>query len=137
MQHGYSLMYDVSLDINNYYECVAKTKEFISQNFSKDCQIVTTGFGHVGDGNLHMTISVPGYDDEEFSKKAYELVNTFIMEFTRDSKGSVSAEHGIGYMKPKYLSYSKSPEMINAMKLVKNAFDPNGIMNPYKVLPYD
>lgn len=57
------------------------------------------------------------------------------MEYTREAKGSVSAEHGVGLQKPAYLGYSKSPEMIQAMRLVKNAFDPNGIMNPYKVLP--
>jgi FAD/FMN-containing dehydrogenase len=57
------------------------------------------------------------------------------MEYVRDMRGSVSAEHGVGIQKPKYLGFSKTPEMIKSMRLVKNAFDPNGIMNPYKVLP--
>ena len=57
------------------------------------------------------------------------------MEYVRDAKGSISAEHGIGLQKAEFLGYSKSPEMIRAMRLIKNAFDPNGIMNPYKVLP--
>jgi FAD/FMN-containing dehydrogenase len=56
------------------------------------------------------------------------------MDYTKDAKGSISAEHGVGLQKPHYLGYSKSPEMINAMKLIKGAFDPNCIMNPYKVL---
>ncbi len=46
----------------------------------------------------------------------------------------MSAEHGIGLQKTKYLSYSKTPEMIEYMKQIKNVFDPKGIMNPYKVL---
>jgi D-2-hydroxyglutarate dehydrogenase len=57
------------------------------------------------------------------------------MNYVRDHKGSVSAEHGVGLQKAEKLSYSKSGEMIRAMKLIKNAFDPHGIMNPYKVLP--
>lgn len=57
------------------------------------------------------------------------------MNYVRDAKGSVSAEHGLGFQKAEFISYSKSPEMIKAMRLIKNAFDPNGIMNPYKVLP--
>jgi FAD/FMN-containing dehydrogenase len=96
--------------------------------------MVCCGYGHVGDGNLHLNITLPGYLDKELQTKAYGLIDTFVMEYTRDAKGSISAEHGVGLQKPHYLSYSKSPEMIRAMKLIKNAFDPNGIMNPYKVL---
>lgn len=47
----------------------------------------------------------------------------------------MSAEHGIGQQKPHYLHYSKTPEMIQVMQQIKNVFDPNGILNPYKVLP--
>jgi hypothetical protein len=52
-------------------------------------------------------------------------------------RGSVSAEHGIGAMKPKALHYSKTPEMIAVMKAIKKTLDPSGILNPYKVLPSD
>jgi FAD/FMN-containing dehydrogenase len=50
-------------------------------------------------------------------------------------EGSVSAEHGIGAMKPEALKYSKSPEALNVMALIKRSLDPNGIMNPYKMFP--
>jgi len=56
------------------------------------------------------------------------------MAFVRDHKGSVSAEHGVGLQKTKYLNYSKSEDMIRVMRQIKGVFDPNGIMNPYKVL---
>jgi FAD/FMN-containing dehydrogenase len=52
-----------------------------------------------------------------------------------NEKGSISAEHGVGVMKPNHLHYSKSPEMIAVMQAIKRTLDPNGIMNPYKVLP--
>lgn len=57
------------------------------------------------------------------------------MDYTCKAKGSVSAEHGIGLQKPGYLKYSKSKEMIDVMKTIKNSLDPKGILNPYKVLP--
>ena len=59
------------------------------------------------------------------------------MSFVKEHKGSVSAEHGIGSHKVSFLEYSKSKPMIDYMKKIKNVFDPNGIMNPYKVLPQD
>lgn len=49
--------------------------------------------------------------------------------------GSISAEHGLGFKKAEHISFSKSPEAIAMMKKQKKIFDPNGILNPYKVLP--
>ena len=62
------------------------------------------------------------------------IVDPFVFEFIKEVKGSISAEHGIGLQKTKYLSYSKKPEMIQYMKMIKDLFDPNLIMNPYKVI---
>ena len=59
------------------------------------------------------------------------------MNFVREAGGSVSAEHGIGSQKTGVLNYSKTQPMIDYMKKIKSVFDPNGIMNPYKVLPSD
>jgi len=49
--------------------------------------------------------------------------------------GSISAEHGVGIAKNKYLKYSRNPEEIEMMRRIKEVFDPKGILNPYKVLP--
>lgn len=57
------------------------------------------------------------------------------MDQVKNAHGSVSAEHGVGLQKRNYLHYSKSDPLINYMKKIKHVFDPNGIMNPYKVLP--
>ena len=97
--------------------------------------IITFGYGHIGDGNLHLNITIPGYKDESLQSRLNDFIDPFVMEYVRDAQGSVSAEHGLGLQKAQFLSYSKSPEMIKAMRLIKNAFDPYGIMNPYKVLP--
>ena len=52
-----------------------------------------------------------------------------------DHEGSISAEHGLGIAKNKYLKYSKSKENIDMMRRIKKVFDPKGLMNPYKYLP--
>lgn len=83
-----------------------------------------------GDGNVHLNITV-----HEFTQDVYKLIEPYIFEHTSRLKGSVSAEHGIGFKKPKFLGYSKSKEAIEMMKRVKYLIDPNGILNPYKVLP--
>lgn len=54
-------------------------------------------------------------------------------EWTRKFKGSISAEHGIGFLKTKYLKYSKSNLEIDLMKKIKNTMDPKKILNPYKI----
>ena len=96
--------------------------------------MITVGYGHVGDGNLHLNCSIPGYDNPDFQERINDLIDPFVMAFVRDHRGSVSAEHGVGLQKGKYLNYSKTEEMIGIMRQIKGVFDPNGIMNPYKLL---
>lgn len=85
---------------------------------------------YVGDGNLHLNISLKEYDSEIMKK-----IEPFVYEYTSKLRGSVSAEHGIGFKKPNYMHYSKSETAIGLMKEIKKMMDPNGILNPYKVLP--
>lgn len=85
---------------------------------------------HVGDGNLHLNVSLKEYDAEILKK-----IEPFVYEYTSKLRGSVSAEHGIGFKKPNYMHYSKSETAIGLMKEIKKMMDPNGILNPYKVLP--
>ncbi len=63
------------------------------------------------------------------------LVSFLILATTASYNGSISAEHGIGVMKTHALHYSKDATSIELMKKIKHLFDPNGIMNPGKVLP--
>ena len=79
-------------------------------------------FGHLGDGNIHVEIVGPSPDDEEVDRLVLEAVGSF--------GGSVSAEHGIGRAKTHFLELSRSPAEIAAMRSIKAALDPRGIMNP-------
>jgi len=137
--YGYTLKYDVSLATEYFYRIVEETRKHIDASSeisqSDKDSIMSTGYGHIGDGNLHLNISVPGYENQELNTKLSNLVEPFVMDFVRQAKGSVSAEHGIGSQKTSFLEYSKTKPMIEYMRRIKKVFDPNGIMNPYKVLP--
>jgi FAD/FMN-containing dehydrogenase len=84
-------------------------------------------FGHVGDGNLH--VNVLGLDPDD------ETVDQAVLELVAEHGGSVSAEHGIGIAKARWLSLTRSPEEIAAMRAIKRALDPDGLLNPGAVLP--
>lgn len=139
VDYGYSLQYDVSLPSKHYYRLVEETKRLCQEHpdFTEEerSQILAVGYGHVGDGNVHLNVAIPGYSNTEFQEKLNRALEPFVMSFVKSNHGSVSAEHGIGFQKTGFLDYSKSPEMISYMRKIKHAFDPVGIMNPYKVLP--
>lgn len=63
------------------------------------------------------------------------LIEPAVYEWTSKVNGSISAEHGLGFKKRNYIHFSKSSGAITLMKQMKNLLDPNGILNPYKVLP--
>lgn len=83
-----------------------------------------------GDGNLHVVVATPEYDAQIESQ-----LEPFLFEYVSQQRGSVSAEHGIGFKKTKYLGYSKHKSAIELMGKIRKMMDPNGILNPYKVLP--
>ena len=88
-------------------------------------------FGHIGDGNVHFSIG--GVRDEVTGK----LIDSCIYEPLLNYRGSVSAEHGIGLEKLGKLGLSRSPDEIAVMTIVKNALDPECILNPGKILQFN
>lgn len=115
--------YDISMPLPVMYEIIQDMRKRLGDTAR------VFGFGHLGDDNLHLNIIIPEGDD-----KMLDLIEPFVYEWTQQHKGSISAEHGIGLMKKDYLEYSQTRESISLMKTIKNAIDPNGIMNPYKVV---
>ncbi|ASY60114.1 FAD-binding oxidoreductase [Sinorhizobium sp. CCBAU 05631] len=85
-------------------------------------------FGHVADSNLHIAFSAP--DAPETLHAVDEIVYTLVGRY----HGSISAEHGIGTLKRDFLDRSRSPAEIEVIRRIKTALDPNGILNPGKVL---
>jgi len=94
-------------------------------------------FGHIGDGNLHINVMKP----DELEKQAF-LARTSeadkeLFTLVQAHAGSISAEHGIGLLKKPYLHYSRSPAEMALMRTLKAALDPEGILNPGKVIDPD
>ncbi len=91
-------------------------------------------FGHLGDGNLHYNIFPPaGRDASEFAEVAQKITR-LVHDLTAANGGSISAEHGIGRMKVDELERYGDPAKLGAMRVIKSALDPHGIMNPGAVL---
>ncbi|XP_010275534.1 PREDICTED: D-2-hydroxyglutarate dehydrogenase, mitochondrial [Nelumbo nucifera] len=118
--------YDLSLPIEKMYSIVEEMRLRLGQSEK------VLGYGHLGDGNLHLNISRPNYDDSVLAK-----IEPFVYEWTSKHRGSISAEHGLGLMKANEIHYSKSPQTVQVMASIKKLLDPNGILNPYKVLPHN
>ncbi len=92
-------------------------------------------FGHLGDGNIHMNLEQPpGMDPAAFLSRDHEIMDT-VNAVVRDLGGSFSAEHGVGQLKPYMMPGWRGGAELDAMRRIKAALDPYGIMNPGKVLP--
>ena len=90
-------------------------------------------FGHIGDGNVHLNILKPENLDAQAFFEQCGSVSNQVFSLVQQYGGSISAEHGVGLLKKPYLNYSRDPQEIEYMRLIKQAFDPNDVLNPGKV----
>lgn len=96
-------------------------------------QIRIPSFGHAGDGNLHIYICKDAYTDAEFEEKLAVIFDEMYKK-AKEVGGLVSGEHGIGYAKKTYMKEVLGENQVRLMKGIKSVFDPNGILNPGKVV---
>ncbi|EAH5677074.1 FAD-binding protein [Campylobacter upsaliensis] len=89
-------------------------------------------FGHTGDGNVHTNVMVKDKDDKEQVKKGYEAVEE-IFKLAVGLGGTLSGEHGIGISKAPFMNLAFSEAELDLMRNIKKAFDPNNILNPFKM----
>nr|XP_031839412.1 D-2-hydroxyglutarate dehydrogenase, mitochondrial [Nomia melanderi] len=126
LRDGYVFKYDLSIPLPSFYKVIEVLRDRV-----RDPRVIRiSGYGHLGDGNIHAQVSIPSYDADVAAQ-----LQPFIFEYVSSLRGSVSAEHGIGFTKTKYLHMSKTPSEIELMHDLKKLMDPNSILNPYKVLP--
>lgn len=96
----------------------------------------TVCYGHAGDGNLHINIIKEGLTDEQWEKDVPNGIRE-IFELTVSLKGTISGEHGIGWVQKNYMNLAFQPIELELMKKIKNVFDTKGILNPHKIFPDD
>jgi len=129
---GKSIKHDVSIPISRIAHFVQTTNALVQQRFPGLGHVI---FGHLGDGNLHYNITrAPGMSEAELlarQAQVYDIVHTSV----HAHDGSVSAEHGVGQLKRDEMARYKSAVELALMHRIKQALDPQGLMNPGKVLP--
>ncbi|MDP2159148.1 MAG: FAD-linked oxidase C-terminal domain-containing protein [Flavobacterium sp.] len=91
-------------------------------------------YGHAGDGNLHVNIIKGNMSDENWQTEVPKGIKE-IFELTVSLKGTLSGEHGIGYVQKEFMTIAFSKTHLELMERIKFVFDPNGILNPGKILP--
>lgn len=128
---GGGYKHDISLPISEIPRFVARVSPALNEIGSHRLSV----FGHIGDGNLHYNVIVPeAADSAAFDDQAGNGFTRSIYEEVRRLGGSFSAEHGVGLFKKEELAAFKSPAMLRLMRDIKSAIDPNGIMNPGKLI---
>jgi len=129
--------YDLSIPIPELYSLVdatrerltsagllspadAEDKEGVEDSNKDEFPVVdVVGFGHMGDGNLHLNIPT-----RRFNKEVEKVLEPFVYEWVQKRNGSISAEHGLGLAKKPYIEYSRSKTMVGLMKQIKKLYDP-------------
>jgi FAD/FMN-containing dehydrogenase len=129
---GPAAQHDISLPIDRVPDFLVEDARSIEQRFPGT---EASGFGHLGDGNVHFHVRAPhgaprDWADSADGKAASELVHDLVTA----AGGSISAEHGIGQMKKDELARLASPAQLQTLRAVKRAMDPRGIFNPGKLV---
>ena len=128
---GGSIKHDVSVPVARMPEFLTRADRAVKA-VMPDARIVA--FGHMGDGNIHYNISQAPNEDRQAFLARWTEMNRIVHAVVLDLDGSISAEHGIGQLKRDELAAIRSPVEMSMMRRIKQALDPNGIMNPGKVV---
>lgn len=116
--------YDVSIPLKSLYRLVEDVKAKIQAagliGETDEYPVVdVVGYGHMGDSNLHLNVCVRRYD-----KQVEKILEPYVFEWIKENEGSISAEHGLGLAKKKFIGYSRSDNMIGLMQQIKKLYDP-------------
>jgi FAD/FMN-containing dehydrogenase len=116
--------------LNKFDEVVKNLRERLRETHP---QTLSVNWGHVIDGDLHLNILTPA--NFEYDESLMNQLEPYLIDVVTSHGGSISAEHGLGQDKNKYLDRVKDANVIETMKSLKAHFDPKGILNPGKYFP--
>ena len=131
VREGGSIKHDVSVEVGLVPALIKEATPAV-EAFIPGARVVA--FGHLGDGNIHFNVSQPVGADKQAFLDRWDAMNEIVHGIVARLGGSYSAEHGIGQLKRGLLARWKDPASLAAMRQIKAALDPNGVMNPGKVL---
>ena len=130
---GGSIKHDISVPISAIPAFITEASKAVTAALPG---IRPVPFGHIGDGNVHFNLSQPPAIDRDAFLDRWAEFNRIVHDIAAGLGGSISAEHGLGFMKRDEITHYKSAVEIDMMRAVKRALDPQNIMNPGKlVLP--
>jgi D-lactate dehydrogenase (cytochrome) len=130
-QVGGSIKHDISVPVAHVPAFIREANEAVAKLIPGSRPLP---FGHLGDGNIHYNIAQPVDADKAAFLERWHDVNMVVFDVVLKYGGSISAEHGIGIMKRDLLPTIKDPVAMELMRALKRTLDPNGILNPGKVL---
>jgi FAD/FMN-containing dehydrogenase len=131
-EEGLNVKHDISVPISRIPAFCEETDALLVREIPG---VRLVNFGHLGDGNLHYNVQAPeGGDHAAFLRQYEERVTTLVYDQVHRFNGSISAEHGIGALKVDKLPHYKSAVALAMMRSVKRALDPQGTLNPGRVV---
>ena len=131
VKEGGSIKHDVSVEVGLVPAMIREATPAV-EAFAPGARVVA--FGHLGDGNIHFNVSQPIGADKQAFLDRWDAMNEIVHGIVARLGGSYSAEHGVGQLKRGLLARWKDPASLAVMREIKAALDPNGVMNPGKVL---
>jgi FAD/FMN-containing dehydrogenase len=131
-KQGPGAKHDISVEVSAMPRFVREAAPAVEARFP-GTQVVA--FGHLGDGNVHFNVLAPMNAGPGWIGSAGREVTSMVHDLVTAAGGSISAEHGIGQMRLSELARLGDPARLGAMRAIKQALDPHGIMNPGKLVP--
>ena len=129
---GQTLAHDISVPVADMPAFILEAAAAVERAFPG---VVASGFGHLGDGNIHFHVRAGSHAAPDWYEREGENITRMVDDLVTAVGGSISAEHGIGQLKRAEFARLAPPGRIHALRAIKQALDPLGIMNPGKLIP--
>ena len=129
---GQTLAHDISVPVGDMPRFIAEAAAAVEARFPG---VIASGFGHLGDGNIHFHVRAAGHAAPDWYEREGASITRMVDDLVTAAGGSISAEHGIGQLKLAEFARLAPPGRIHALQAIKHALDRLGIMNPGKLVP--